>query len=114
MATKKASKKRQSTLTQREKDLVSELETAKASSNTGRVTEINRELKRLRFTRMAPKRVTKALRALKQIEKLGNRAGYTYTDEEVAKVLAALGSAVVAVENAFTSASEAKADDFSL
>lgn len=114
MATKKTTTKRKPALTQRELDLTSELATAKASNNSGRVSEINRELRRLRFVRMAPKRVKKALRAIYQVGKLGNRSSYQYTDEEVAKVLSALGEAVTDVEAAFAATKDRITEDFSL
>lgn len=50
----------------------------------------NRESKRQRFERLAQKRVTEALRRLRLVGNLANRANYDYSEEHVRQILDAL------------------------
>jgi hypothetical protein len=50
----------------------------------------SRESKRQRFERLAEKRVTEALRRLRLVGNLANRANYEYSDDHVRQVTEAL------------------------
>lgn len=57
--------------------------------------------KRAAFLRLANKRTKSALKRLRQIRALANRAAYDYTDAEAAKIVTALAKAVEDVDKAF-------------
>jgi hypothetical protein len=54
-----------------------------------------------RFVRLANRRVGKALNVLGHIASLGNRRQYEYSQEQVAKIKAALTAAVGKINSAF-------------
>ena len=58
--------------------------------------------RRERFTKLAPARVNKALVALNNVARCGNRISYQYTEEEAAKICETLLDAATAVRDAFT------------
>ena len=53
---------------------------------------------RVRFKELAPERVSKAVEAIRFLEKLGNPAVYSYTESEKEQILAALEKAVGGVK----------------
>lgn len=57
--------------------------------------------KAAKFKELATKRTNKALRSIEGLGALSNRNSYTYDDAQVAKIFAALDSAVAAAKNAF-------------
>jgi len=57
--------------------------------------------KRERFLKVAKVRTQRALRALDQVAKCGNRASHDYTPEEAAQIVAALEARVAKVRAAF-------------
>jgi hypothetical protein len=65
---------------------------------------------RANFKRLAEARMDKALRAIRLIGNLSNRSNYTYTDEEVKKLVKALDDEVRLVKSKF-SVSEARVND---
>ena len=65
---------------------------------------------RTNFKRLAEARMDKALRAIRLIGNLSNRSNYTYTDEEVKKLVKALDDEVRLVKSKF-SVSEARVND---
>lgn len=56
---------------------------------------------RQKFVRLANKRVSNALRAIRLIGNLSNRSNYEYTDDSVAKILKALSDEVAACRKRF-------------
>jgi len=58
-------------------------------------------LKVANFRRLANARMPKLLLQLRNIARLGNRATYTYTPAEVAKILEAVEAAVAVLRNSF-------------
>ncbi len=66
-----------------------------------------REIDRGKFVELAQKRVSRALKDIKLIGNLSNRSNYSYTDEDVKKILKALRTAVEEVKGKF----ERRGDD---
>jgi hypothetical protein len=64
------------------------------------------ESKRDRFRRLAPKRVTQAIKKIGYIRNLSTRASYEYTADEAAKIVHALKTSVALVEQAFAGREE--------
>lgn len=71
------------------------------------------QAKAAKFVELATKRVNKALNAIRQLENLSNRGSYSYTDEQAAKLVSALGAAVVKVRDRFTSTGKKEEGGFS-
>ena len=65
------------------------------------------EPKDVRFRRLAQSRLAVALKRIKHVGNLANRASYSYTDQQVAKVMALLDGEVAAVRTRFTGAKDA-------
>lgn len=74
----------------------------KRSAGPAKTPEQRQQERRQRFLNLAEKRVNNALKRLVQVARLGNRANYSYTDEEAAKINAAIMDAAVNVQDAFT------------
>lgn len=66
-----------------------------------------------KFNELAPKRMTNALRGIRLIGNLSSRGGYSYTDDQVAKMEQALRNAVNETMNRFKTTDTAKPDGFS-
>lgn len=54
------------------------------------------------FLKLAPKRMTRALKGIEVVGNLANRNSYTYSSEQAAKIATALAEAVKAVSAKFT------------
>lgn len=67
------------------------------------------ESKAAKFTRLAQQRVTKALKAIKQITNLSG-AGYESTEEQREKIITVLTEGVSAVRDSFAGKSKAQTD----
>jgi len=65
------------------------------------VTSASRESKLQRFERLAQKRVTEALRRLRLIGNLSNRANYEYSDDHVRQLTEALEAELKQLKNRF-------------
>lgn len=65
------------------------------------VNKSSRESKLQRFERLAQKRVTEALRRLRLVGNLSNRANYDYSDEHVKQLLDALEAELKQLRNRF-------------
>lgn len=65
-------------------------------------------VKVVRFKELASPRVNRAIRALSNVETLANRNGYTYTEAEAGKIVAALEKKLATIKTKFAGA---KADD---
>ena len=65
---------------------------------------VDRSAKRIEnFKKLASKRVSRVLQGIDGITKLANRRSYTYTPDQVTKILTALKSRFDAMEKAFSS-----------
>jgi hypothetical protein len=56
---------------------------------------------RARFLQLAEKRMVKAIKAIRLVRNLSNRSNYTYTEDEVKKIVKALDAEVKAVRREF-------------
>lgn len=66
-----------------------------------------RKLKKAaKFKELAGKRVSKALGAIRQVERLANRNSYVYTPDQVSRILTALVNAMRSTEQAFKRTAE--------
>ncbi|RMF17377.1 MAG: hypothetical protein D6761_04385 [Candidatus Dadabacteria bacterium] len=72
------------------------------------------ENKRDRFVRLAERRVNKALKDIRLIGNLSNRAAYSYTQEDVKKIFRALQREIEAAHSRFTDAERGAEGDFKL
>lgn len=61
-----------------------------------------KESKEAKFRRLGVARTNQAVKRLKQLANLANRANYHYTEEQIAKILAAVREAVKRLEAAFS------------
>jgi hypothetical protein len=66
-----------------------------------RMTRSPRESKLQRFERLAQKRVTEALRRLRLVGNLSNRANYEYSDDHVKQLTEALETELKELKNRF-------------
>lgn len=73
------------------------------SEQEARVEKATRKIEN--FRKLANKRVSRTLQSIDMIARLSNRRSYTYTDEQVTKILNALKTRFQALESAFTSPS---------
>jgi len=58
---------------------------------------------RKKFVELAEKRVTRAIKDIRLIGNLSNRSNYTYTEEDVRKIMKALKSELDALKTRFES-----------
>jgi hypothetical protein len=65
------------------------------------MTRASRESKLQRFERLAQKRVTEALRRLRLVGNLSNRANYEYSDDHVKQLTEALETELKELKNRF-------------
>ncbi len=63
--------------------------------------ELQKETNSDKFRILANKRVPKALKALDLVGNLSNRSNYSYTDEEIAKILKAFKDKIKELESMF-------------
>jgi hypothetical protein len=70
--------------------------------------------KREKFVELANKRVNRAIRELRLIGNLSNRAAYAYTDEDVRKIVRALQREVESLRSRFGTKGARSDQDFSL
>ena len=71
------------------------------------------DIKREKFVRLAEKRTTEALNAIRKIGNLSNRRIYDYQDEDIKKICKALRDSISEVEGKFQSATD-KSSHFKL
>jgi hypothetical protein len=70
--------------------------------------------KREKFVELAEKRVTRLLRDIRLVGNLGNRGNYSYTDEDVRKIFAAIDSEVRSVRRRFEGVGDSDERSFRL
>lgn len=75
---------------------------------------MSRENDRSKFVDLAEKRVRRALKDLKLIGNLSNRSNYSYTNEDVKKIVRALQNAVNEVKARFERKGEEEEIEFKL
>lgn len=61
-----------------------------------------------RFAKLGPARVNKALTALRNVGRCANKASYSYTPEQAARILGALSDALAEVQDAYSQRSSGK------
>ena len=66
------------------------------------------------FKRLGAMRTTKAINAMRGLQKLANTANYVYTQEQADKIVKALKSEVEGVFNAFNTKGETAEEEFTL
>lgn len=64
---------------------------------------MEREKDRSKFVELAEKRVSKAIKDIRLIGNLSNKSNYSYTDEDVRKIIRALDSEVKKLKQRFNS-----------
>jgi len=69
---------------------------------------------RERFVVLAEKRVSRALKDIKLIGNLSNRSNYSYTDQDVKKILLALNSALTEMKTRFEAKGSSADETFKL
>jgi len=67
-----------------------------------------------KFVKLAERRVNKAIKMIDLIGNLSNRSNYSYTEEDVKKIMKVLNGAVKEVESRFESSASNKRDTFRL
>ena len=65
------------------------------------MAQVFRESKRQRFERLGQKRVTEALRRLRLVGNLSNRANYNYSDDHVKRITEALEAELKQLKSRF-------------
>jgi len=70
--------------------------------------------RRERFVSLAEKRVTKAIKDLRLIGNLSNRTNYSYTDQDVKKIVRALEDEIKSLKRRFNSDRESQEVIFKL
>jgi hypothetical protein len=70
--------------------------------------------KREKFISLATKRVNRTIRDLRLIGNLSNRSAYSYTDDDVKKILRALQREIDAIKTRFGGPGEALDSEFRL
>ena len=75
---------------------------------------MGRENDRNKFVELAEKRVRRALKDIKLIGNLSNRSNYSYTDEDVKKIMRTLQSAVNEIKTRFERKGEEEEIEFKL
>lgn len=69
-----------------------------------------KETKSDKFHRLAESRMTKAIRSIRSVASLSNKNNYSYTDEQVKKMVKVLKNELIALENAFKQSGSDDAD----
>ncbi|MDA7938543.1 hypothetical protein N9B71_05695, partial [Pirellulales bacterium] len=75
---------------------------------------MSRESNRQKFVELAERRVTKAMKAIRLVGNLSNKANYQYTDDDVEKIFKALRRSLDDMKARFSSKVEKDANVFRL
>jgi uncharacterized small protein (DUF1192 family) len=70
--------------------------------------------KRSNFIRLAESRVTKALKSIKVIGNLSNKANYEYTDQDINKIINALQAEITVLKSRFKNKGNSETVEFKL
>ena len=87
---------------------------ARPSTKTPAEIEAAAKAKETQFIKLASRRVDNALKTIAMLRPLANKASYTYTEEQVAKIADALEQEVIKTVNAFKKGEAEKGTGFSL
>jgi hypothetical protein len=90
------------------KRLIDKGSAARTEQESARLDQLKEEEKRDRFLRLAAPRVQRALHALVNVARLGNKQNYHYREDEAEKILTAISDAVDDVARAFTPGEKVK------
>lgn len=102
MAEQKTKGKKPPTARQLEiKRLVDKGSDRRSDQESARLDQLKQEERRDRFQRLAVRRVQNALKALRNVARMGNRQTYQYSDEEASKICTVLEVACDEVGKAF-------------
>jgi transposase-like protein len=71
-------------------------------------------VKRNNFIRLAEARVTKALKAIKVVGNLSNKANYEYTDQDIQKIINALQAEISTLKSRFKNKGSSETVEFKL
>jgi hypothetical protein len=74
----------------------------------------NTKDKAANFQKLATARTNKALKALRQIKHLANPTAYTYTEDQVTRIVETLSTAVTEIRNTFDNPKAKQSEGFSL
>lgn len=77
------------------------------------MVKASRESKLQRFERLAQKRVTEALRRLRLVGNLSNRANYEYSDDHVRQLVDAIEAELKQLKNRFRQEGAGGGENFS-
>jgi len=75
---------------------------------------MEREKDRLKFVELAEKRVTRAIKDIRLIGNLSNKSNYSYTDQDVRKIIRALEAEIKKLKQRFESRGTAEEIVFKL
>ncbi|MBI4183687.1 MAG: hypothetical protein HY521_06795 [Proteobacteria bacterium] len=78
------------------------------------VNQIGTRDKRKKFVELAERRTVNAIKAIRVIAKLGNKAAYDFDDSDVKKIAAALSKEVEALKARMSSSGGKETIDFKL
>jgi hypothetical protein len=70
--------------------------------------------KRSNFIRLAEARVTKALKSIKVVGNLSNKANYEYTDQDINKIINALQAEINVLKSRFKNKGNSETVEFKL
>lgn len=71
-------------------------------------------VKRNNFIRLAEARVTKALKAIKVVGNLSNKANYEYTDQDIQKIINVLQAEIATLKSRFKNKGSGETVEFKL
>ena len=89
--------------------MASEVVKMEQSKAKGKVSD-----KRQKFVDFAEKRTVNAIKAIRVLAKLGNKAAYEYTDADVQKIVKALNAEIEALKTSMKSTGRVESIDFKL
>lgn len=98
-------KKQKVSLTPRQreiKQLTDKGRDKRTPEEVNRLDRLKMEEKRDKFLRLAQRRVPRAIQMIGYVANLGNQNSYNYTEDQVAKIMAALEAAVQSCSEAFS------------
>lgn len=75
---------------------------AKSTKSPQERTVDRSKAKIAKFEKLAPKRMTRALKSIEVVGNLANRNSYTYTTEQATQIVTALAEAVKAISAKYT------------
>jgi hypothetical protein len=71
-------------------------------------------IKRTNFVRLAEARVTKALKSIRVIGNLSNKANYEYSDQDIGRIINALQAEITTLKSRFKNKGNSETVEFKL